>query len=82
MASRDSKTYGKPFEREEPDYYRARHDLAEEHIKEGKTYKHAWYLAFQAFPRKYVDVPLSTTGDTETQAGSPRPRLPVLPEGI
>lgn len=40
---------------ETSDVQQARNTLANKLIEQGLTYKHAWYQAFQAHPRVYVD---------------------------
>jgi len=39
------------WEQEDASIRTQRSSRAQEHINEGKTFKHAWYLAFQEFPR-------------------------------
>lgn len=45
----------RPFERETSDVQQARNALANKLIEQGLTFKHAWYQAFQAHPRVYLD---------------------------
>lgn len=43
-----------------------RSSCADNHMTEGKSYKHAWYLAFQQFPREYSDEDLLAKGNVRT----------------
>lgn len=70
MATRDSKHYGRPHVREEAEVYRARNDAANEYIKQGLTYKHAWWRAFQDHPRIYLDDPVSTPPASKDNAAT------------
>lgn len=43
------------YVRETSDVVLARNALASKYIEQGLTFKHAWYKAFQAHPRVYLD---------------------------
>lgn len=43
-----------------------RSSRADEHMAEGKSYKHAWYLAFKEFPRTYSDEDILALGKLRT----------------
>lgn len=45
---------GKPYPREDPEVITARKALADFHISQGKTFKYAWWLAFNQYPRDYL----------------------------
>lgn len=71
------------WEKEDVNRRIMRASYAEEQTKEGKSYKHAWFLAFQKFPRvikdedtiakgnfRTLEVDTETSSDGETPSGN------------
>lgn len=57
---------GRKFQRESANLIAKRSSAADNHMAEGKSYKHAWYLAFQEFPRTYSDEDFLAKGNLRT----------------
>lgn len=57
---------GRQFQRESANLIAKRSSCADNHIAEGKSYKHAWYLAFQKYPRTYTDEAFLAKGNVRT----------------
>jgi hypothetical protein len=55
------------YVRESANMIAKRSSAADNHMKEGKSYKHAWYLAFQEFPREETDEDPQAKGNLRTK---------------
>ena len=71
MQQRQGKFKGKRSKLESANLIAKRSSCADNHMAEGKSYKHAWYLAFQEFPREYSDEDLLAKGNVLTHQVDP-----------
>jgi hypothetical protein len=53
--STDPRYAGRKYEAEDETYYEQRVNYANALKAKGVSHKHAWFQAFQAYPRVYVD---------------------------
>lgn len=70
-SSNHSPKYNGPYIAEDPEVITARKALADFHVSQGKSFKYAWWLAFQQFPRERIPV-----GTPETPSPSPTSSTP------
>jgi len=67
--SQDPRFKGRSYLEEDALYYAARVDRANEYKQKGLSHKHAWFKAFEEYPRVYVDstqcASPSSLGDAE-----------------
>ena len=65
---------GRAYAWEETAVYNKRNDIAAAHIRDGLSYKHAWFKAFQEVPRTYVDPvdnpPFASLGGSDSSGPS------------
>ena len=77
--STDPRYAGRSYETEDETYYQQRVDYAEKLKAEGLSHKQAWFKAFQAYPRVYVD---DTNGSSDPPAPDSTASSFVYPPGV
>jgi hypothetical protein len=68
--STDPRYAGRRYEAEDDTYYQQRVSYAEKLKAEGNSHKRAWFQAFQAYPRVYVDAPNDAPPPSPANAGA------------
>jgi hypothetical protein len=68
--STDPRYSGRKYEAEDETYYQQRVNYANDLKAKGASHKYAWFQAFQAYPRIYVDE-TDTTLDSSASDSQP-----------